>query len=350
MKKWISLLLLVVAAAAPAGAQQLIGTPPGQRYQISGSTVPQPSPLIIKSTSTTATYKIFDVLNNAGVSIFNIMQNGAVNAAGALFSSITASSVTSLGGMSAQLPAIGANTGEVVLKKSDGSLTTDQTQFYWDSSNDWLVINGLIISVGQIRTPGNGLLSLASSNGGGIISAAVAAGETFGVGTNTPATKLDVNGSAQFGSGVDKSTVSAAGVWSSPGQPGVGASRTASAFSVPDTTATEILFNQSDYTQGSMGWTSKSTATVAGVYVVSCGVQWAGSATGVRQLSILTSNIGAQATVSEIGRAAGNIQSVTQTVSLPAAGTVSCYATQTSGGPLDAQASQATFGSIQKLW
>lgn len=137
---------------------------------------------------------------------------------------------------------------------------------------------------------------------------------------------------------------------SAPQQPGNHAFRSGSAQAVPNTTATELIFNGSVYAVGGSSWTSRSTTTVEGIYFVACGVQWAGSATGVRQLSVQNNVTGAMATVQEAGRAAGNVQAVSQIMSLAIGDSVSCLASQTSGGPLDAQQSNATMGNFQKIW
>lgn len=145
-------------------------------------------------------------------------------------------------------------------------------------------------------------------------------------------------------------TVSTNGSVTSPSQPGVGAYRSASAQSIADSTATDMIFNALNYSRGGLGWTSKSTATVAGIYYVGCGVSWAGSAVGVRQLAIVTSNVGQQAVVTEPGAAGGNSQSVSMMVSLAGSDTVSCQVTQTSGGALNINQSFNTLGVMQKVW
>lgn len=61
-------------------------------------------------------------------------------------------------------PAIGAATGQIVLKKSDGTLTTDGTQLTWDSANDAMSVNGMVISTGNMYVPsGNLNLGLAAT-------------------------------------------------------------------------------------------------------------------------------------------------------------------------------------------
>lgn len=50
-------------------------------------------------------------------------------------------------------------------------------------------------------------------NAGSAVNSYINTGANFGIGTTSPATVLDVNGNAQFGSGATKSTFTATGFW-----------------------------------------------------------------------------------------------------------------------------------------
>jgi hypothetical protein len=97
------------------------------------------------------------------------------------------------GSINATLPAIGANTGQVVLYKSDGTLTTDSTTLTWDSSNDLLSVNGLSIYSTGVRAAGSNDLQIGSAN---TFPSIVVRGSNgnVGVGSSTPFAKLSVKG------------------------------------------------------------------------------------------------------------------------------------------------------------
>lgn len=96
------------------------------------------------------------------------------------------------GGIEAVLPAIGANTGQLVLYKSDGTLTTDTTQLTWDSSNDNLSVNGLILGSTFVRSSGSNDLSLGSANTFPSITVLGATGNV-GIGTTSPSSLLNAH-------------------------------------------------------------------------------------------------------------------------------------------------------------
>lgn len=151
---------------------------------------------------------------------------------------------------------------------------------------------------------------------------------------------LDVRGAVAISSSV-----------SAGNQPGVHAYRNASAQAIPDTTSTQMIFNASSWANQGMGWTSVSTATLAGYYSVTCGALWAANGTGIRQLAIASTGGGTMATVQETGNAtAGNVQSVSQVVKLAAGDNVYCLAYQTSGGPLNINQSSQSLGVMLKMW
>ena len=180
--------------------------------------------------------------------------------------------------------------------------------------------------------------------------------EFFGVGTETPTTKLHmssgtltVDGTGAALNVLSTFTVANSGIISAPSQPGTAVYRASSAQSIPDSTSTQIIFNATNYTQGGVGWTSVSTVTATGVYFIACGINYAGNAVGTRSIGIQTT-AGDQAVIVEAGSATGNWISVSQTLSLTTGNTVACITSQTSTGALDVNQSASTFGSIQKLW
>lgn len=74
--KIITLLLALLATPSQAMDLRTVGNPPGQRYVVAGSTIPQSSPLSIKSTSSTSGYSIFSVLDSAGTAIMRVIEDG----------------------------------------------------------------------------------------------------------------------------------------------------------------------------------------------------------------------------------------------------------------------------------
>ena len=97
------------------------------------------------------------------------------------------------GGIRATLSAIGANTGQLVLMKSDGTLTTDTTQLTWDSAGDTMSVNGLTIGANTIRANGSGNLTLTNDNLSPVAITMQGSTGNVGIGTTTPGT---VNGTA----------------------------------------------------------------------------------------------------------------------------------------------------------
>ncbi len=96
------------------------------------------------------------------------------------------------GGIRATLDATGANTGQIVTMKSDGTLTTDSTTLTWDSSNDLLSVNGLSIYSTGIRAAGSNNLSLGSANTFPSITVLGTTG-AVGIGTTNPSYPLQVS-------------------------------------------------------------------------------------------------------------------------------------------------------------
>lgn len=64
------------------------------------------------------------------------------------------------------IPAIGANTGQILLLKSDGTFTTDGTTLTWDSSSDLMSVNGLAVFANGVRSAGGVDVSLGTANSG----------------------------------------------------------------------------------------------------------------------------------------------------------------------------------------
>ena len=131
-----------------------------------------------------------------GASLFRA-SIGGVAASGGLGVSTTltvvGSSLTVGGELSATLAAIGANTGQVVLLRTNGAITTDTTQLTWDSANDTLSVNGLVLAATQIRAPASGNITINSSNGDGAVLLAGAAGERVSIGRTTAGSKLHMS-------------------------------------------------------------------------------------------------------------------------------------------------------------
>ena len=185
-----------------------------------------------------------------------------------------------------------------------------------------------------------------------------AATAKIGIGTASPATNLDVDGNAQFGSGATKSTFTTTGnlnlkgYGTAAGQPGNHAYRSGTDQSIPNATPTELILLGSNYALGGSSWTSRSTATVSGVYLVSCGVLWPANVTGARAIEIQKTTTGIMAQNISVTNSATEAvaQSVSQTTYLNAGESVSCMVIQNSGGALNALASQQTYGTFQLLW
>ena len=103
-----------------------------------------------------------------------------------------------VGGIRADLAAIGANTGQLVLMKSDGTLTTDGSQLTWDSASDNMSVNGLILGSSIVRSSGANTLTL--TNADDLASILIAPnGGNVGIGTTVPKQKLNVRGLAGTG-------------------------------------------------------------------------------------------------------------------------------------------------------
>lgn len=108
--------------------------------------------------------------------------------------------------------------------------------------------------------------------------------------------------------------------------------------SIPDSSITQIGFGTQDQESGSAvtwdGTNNRFTVNIAGVYVITANIMWAGNSTGSRRL-----NINAGALTDHVRSVPGNTNNYSQTltvmVNLAVSDIINCQVYQNSGGALN---------------
>lgn len=202
----------------------------------------------------------------------------------------------------------------------------------------------------------------------------VASGGNVGIGTTNPATTLDVNGSAQFGSGATKSTftasgfltitgstltVASSGIISAPSQPGIRAYLGIGGQNIANSVITPIYMSGTSFSQGGMFLNAASSGTFvvppggAGVYQVNCTAgDFAANATGLRILYIYKNAVLLNA-ASQAGSTQVSADLAVSTVINAVAGDAfSCQVFQNSGVALTIGADNNGYSGISviKVW
>lgn len=232
------LALLMLAGAAKAGDIRTV-TPPGQRYNVKGSSITGTTGSF--SGSITASSGTIGNNGSAGLKL-DVKGNEAATVANSGTTSNAIFRVKSSNGVAldfGSIPSNGANylqstdwgnlatTYPLALNPNGGSVgigTTapDEVLHVVGGLNPRIKLGGTGGSPGYVLDGGTADAGLFNVGGAGDISlhtgdaltqrmTILTANGNVGIGTTSPATALDVNGNAQFGSGATKSTFTATG-------------------------------------------------------------------------------------------------------------------------------------------